>query len=120
MDVRNWEFLAPQLDQFTAISNELASSGSGERIAYTAFFWTLLQYHGSDEGGDYTRAAMSLPDHLLQGHRETVEAISADLDKWLRAQSPDSHPQYTDLRRVVDVGLQATTSPIFEPRSSRF
>ncbi len=120
MDVRNWDFLAQQLDQFTAINNELAGSGYGEKIAFTAFFWTLIQYHQSDEGGDYTRAAMSLPDHLLPVHRQTVEAISALLDDWLNDQDPESHPQVDELRRVVDVGLHATTSPIFDPRSSRF
>lgn len=117
MDVRNWEFLSDQLSQFDAISKELSGSGVADKIAYTAFFWTLIQYHESDGEIDYSRGAMSLPDHLTPGQRATIEHISALLDAWLKSQAADSHPQYASLRRIVDIGLQATTAPIFDPRS---
>jgi hypothetical protein len=116
MDVRNWDFLSTQLDQLGAISSELSRSGFAEKIAYTAFFWTLIQYHTSDDPEDYVKGAMSLPDHLTPGNRTTIEDICRLLDEWLNTQEPDSHPQYEKLRRVIDLGLQASTLSMLDPR----
>lgn len=119
MDVRNWDFLSKQLAQLGAISHELSHSGFAEKIAYTAFFWTLIQYHTSDDPEAYTKGAMSLPDHLTPANRATIEEICRLLDEWLATQEPDSHPDYETLRRVIDMGLQASTLSFLDPRSLR-
>lgn len=118
MDVRNWHFLSKQLDQLGAISDELTHSGFAEKIAYTAFFWTLIQYHTNDDPEAYAQGAMSLPDHLTPGNRMTIEDICRLLDTWLGEQDP-GHPDYEKLRRVIDIGLQASTTPILDPRRRR-
>ncbi|MBI5958819.1 MAG: hypothetical protein HY866_08795 [Chloroflexi bacterium] len=113
MDVRNWEFLDKQLAQLGDISRELAGSGIADKIAYTAFFWVLITYHASADDKIFQAGAMSLPDHLTPTHRTKIEAICADLDTWLRRQDVTDHPQAAALRQAIDLGLQATTHPLF-------
>jgi hypothetical protein len=116
MDVRNWDFLERRLAELGSLGNDLKSSGFAEKIALTAFFWTLIQYQDSSDEKMFRAGAISLPDYLTSFNRERVEAICRVLDEWLKAQDADAHPCYADLRRVVDVGLHATTHPLFEPR----
>ncbi|MBN1563928.1 MAG: hypothetical protein JXA10_08815 [Anaerolineae bacterium] len=117
MDVRNWDFLEKRLDELGTISSDFSRSGFAEKIAYTAFFWMLIQYHASENDMVFKAGAMSLPDHLTPGNLEQIETISQELDAWLADQDEDAHPRYADLRRVIDMGLQATTHPLFTPRS---
>ena len=58
---------------------------------------------------------MSLPDHLTPANRQKIEAMCRTLEQWLREQDPASHPRYADLYKVVHLGLQATTHPLFDP-----
>jgi hypothetical protein len=118
MDPRNWEFLDKRLAELGTITDELRDVGLGQKIAFTAFFWTLIQYHDSDSEDMFKAGAMSLPDHLTPNNRQKIEDICQILDEWLAGQAPDSHPRYADLRRALDLGLQATTHPLFEPRRS--
>jgi hypothetical protein len=115
MDVRDWKFLEKQLDELGSISQELAQSGFAEKIAYTAFFWTLLSYYESADERAFKAGAMSLPDHLTPNNRQKIETMCGALDQWLCAQDPASHPRSADLARVVHLGLQATTHPLFDP-----
>jgi hypothetical protein len=117
MDVRNWNFLDKRLRELGLISSDFSSSGFAEKIAFTAFFWTLIQYHHSQDEMAFRAGAMSLPDHLTSGNLEQIETISSLLDEWLAGQAEDAHPHYADLRKVIDLGLQATTHPLFTPRS---
>jgi len=119
MDVRNWTFLEKRLDELGTIKGELSSGGYAEKIAYTAFFWTLIQYHISEDDTMFRAGAMSLPDYLTPANRETIETICNALSDWLAEQPPDSHPRIADLRAVLDVGMQATTHPMFDPRTRR-
>lgn len=112
MDVRNWDFLGKQLAQLGDISRELAGSGSADKIAYTAFFWVLISYHESAEEKIFQAGAMSLPDQLTQAHRAKIETISRLLDDWLRDQ-PADHPHAAALHQALQLGLQATTHPLF-------
>lgn len=116
MDVRDWNFLEKRLAELGSLGDDLKSSGVAEKIALTAFFWTLIQYHESGDETMFRAGAMSLPDHLTPLNRERVEQISRVLDEWLKGQDASAHPCYADLRRVIDVGLHATTHPVFEPR----
>jgi hypothetical protein len=115
MDVRNWDFLEKRLAELGSLGDDLKSSGFAEKIALTAFFWTLLQYYESSDDKMFRAGAMSLPDYLTSFNRAKVEAVSRVLDEWLKEQDA-SHPHYADLRRVVDVGLRATSHPLFDPR----
>jgi hypothetical protein len=115
MDVRNWDFLDKRLAELGSLGNDLKSSGVAEKIALTAFFWTLIQYQDSSDEKALGAGAISLPDYLTSFNRERVEVISRVLDEWLKEQDA-SHPHYADLRRVVDVGLRAKTHPLFDPR----
>ena len=119
MDVRNWEFLDDTLASLGAIEKDLSSSGFAEKIAYTAFFWSLIQYHDSEEAGAFRASTLSLPDYLTPANRAKVEHISHVLDAWMQTQDPGAHPAYAKLRSVVEIGLQATTHPIFDPRGPR-
>jgi hypothetical protein len=114
MDVRNWEFLANALKNLETIEKELSSSLAGKRIAYTAFFWSLIQYHDSDDEDNYKIGAMSLPDHMTPGNRERIEQIAQELDAWLQTQASDAHPDYEALQKVIAIGLQASSHPVFE------
>jgi hypothetical protein len=116
MDVRNWDFLDRRLAELGSLGNDLKSSGFAEKIALTAFFWTLIQYHDSGNDVSFRKGAISLPDYLTPFNREKVEAVSRLLDTWMAGQDPAAHPRYADLRRAVDIGLQATTHPLFDPR----
>ncbi len=116
MDVRNWEFLDKRLAELGSISHELSGSGFAAKIAYTAFFWTLLQYHQSEDEAGFHKGAMSLPDYLTPANRTYIETISRELDAWMATQDPADHPRFPDLRAAVDIGLQAATHPLFEPR----
>lgn len=116
MDVRNWDFLDKRLAELGTISDDFASSGFAEKIAFTAFFWMLLQYDQSEDESAFKAGAMSLPDHLTPANLARIEDICAVLDLWLAAQDAAAHPHYHDLRKAVDLGLQATTHPLFEPR----
>ncbi len=116
MDVRNWDFLDKRLAELGSISRELSGSGFAAKIAYTAFFWTLLQYHQSQDEAGFHKGAMSLPDHLTPENLARIERISHELDAWMATQDPAAHPRFADLRAAVDLGLQATSHPLFEPR----
>ncbi len=119
MDVRNWAFLEKRLDELGAIRGELSGGGFAEQIAFTAFFWTLIQFSASENEDLFRAGAMSLPDYLTPANRKTIESICHTLDAWLVDQAPDSHPRYADLRAVVEIGKQATIHPLFEPRKLR-
>ncbi len=119
MDVRNWAFLEKRLNELGTIKGELSSGGFAEQIAFTAFFWTLIQFNASDSEEMFRAGAMSLPDYLTPANRQTIESICHTLGAWLDEQPPDSHPRYADLRAVVEIGKQATTHPLFEPRTYR-
>jgi hypothetical protein len=119
MDVRNWAFLEKRLNELGTIKGELSSGGFAEQIAYTAFFWTLLQFYSSDDEDRFRAGAMSLPDYLTPANRKTIETICHSLEAWLATQPPDSHPQIANLRAVIEIGKQATIHPLFEPRKFR-
>lgn len=119
MDVRNWEFLERRLAELGTMSDELSGSGQAQKIAFTAFFWTLIQFQDSETDENYKVGAMSLPDYLTPANREKIERICQLLDTWLTGQDKDAHPRYAALRKAVDIGLQATTHPLFEPREYR-
>jgi hypothetical protein len=116
MDVRNWEFLDRRLAELGSLGEDLRASGFAEKIALTAFFWTLIQYHEATSESAFRTGAMSLPDYLTPQNRETVEAISRTLEDWMKVQDAEAHARYASLRQVVDIGLQATTHPLLEPR----
>ncbi len=99
-----------------SLGSDLKSSGFAEKIAFTAFFWTLIQYHEAEDDTGFRAGAISLPDYLTSFNREKVEAVSRILDEWMKEQDASAHPRYADLRRVVDIGLQASTHPLFGPR----
>jgi hypothetical protein len=113
MDVRNWEFLDKQLAQLGDISRELAGSGTADKIAYTAFFWILITYHISDDENIFQAGAMSLPDYLTPAYRTKIESLCEELDTWLRGQDVTAHPNAEVLRQAINLGLQATTHPLF-------
>jgi hypothetical protein len=116
MDVRNWDFLNKRLEEMGSLGSDLKSSGFAEKIAFTAFFWTLIQYYEAEDDIGFRTGAISLPDYLTPFNREKVAAVSRILDEWLNEQDASAHPHYDDLRRVVDIGSQATTHPLFGPR----
>jgi hypothetical protein len=119
VDVRNWDFLDKRLAEMGSLGSDLKSSGFAEKIAFTAFFWTLIQYHEAEDEIGFRTGAISLPDYLTPFNREKVETVSRILDAWMSEQDASAHPRYADLRRVVDIGLQATTHPLFGPRKFR-
>jgi hypothetical protein len=116
MDVRNWEFLEQRLAELGSLGQELKGSGFAEKIALTAFFWTLIQYHEAEDDKIFQAGAMSLPDYLTPANRAKVEAICRVLDEWIKSEAVEDHPRFAELRRTIDIGLQATTHPLLEPR----
>lgn len=116
MDVRNWEFLDKRLAELGTISEDFARSGFAQQIAFTAFFWMLLQYDAAEDDTAFKAGAMSLPDHLTLGNRARIEEICEVLDPWIAEQDADAHPRLDDLRTVIEIGSQATQHPAFEPR----